>query len=134
MRQIQLVMLVFAALAMSACGKQKEAEVMFAEPEVGFRAQGNEPFWTVVVQENSLLYKTPEHLSGEMLAATIESKQGAWVYTAEWEEQPFVLTVTQEACEDDMSGWQFNYTTTLDVAGSTYKGCGNAIGEEYGEP
>lgn len=121
-------------LVLAACEKPAGVGQAFAEPQAGFRAQGNEPFWTVVVEEEGLLYKTPEHLAGNMLAASKEHQPDAWVYTSEWAGQPFILRVAQEPCEDDMSGWQFNYTTELTVEGHTHKGCGNAVGETYGEP
>jgi len=134
MKQTKLAVSLLVLLVLVGCDKPAVSTQAFAEPEVGFRAQGNEPFWTVVVADEGLLYKTPEHLSGNVLAATKKHQHGAWVYTAEWAGQPFILNVQQEPCEDDMSGWQFNYTTQLTVEGQTHKGCGNALGEGYGEP
>lgn len=134
MVQLRWLLLCVAALGVSACGVQ-EAETKGAdELEVGFRAQGNEPFWTVTVQEEGLFYKTPEYLDGRFIAATKQQQEAAWHYVGEWNEQSFELVVRKEACEDDMSGWAFNYSTQLTVNGATYKGCGNAVGEEYGEP
>lgn len=95
------------------------------------KAQGNEPFWTITtdVKNQQLRYQTPMHLEGELFSVNAEVIADGWRFSTLAGERK-VLTVTKQECQDNMSGWVFTYTATLEQAGSTYLGCANPLGVE----
>jgi membrane-bound inhibitor of C-type lysozyme len=97
---------------------------------VAFRGQGNEPGWileislpdTIVFNTN---YGQERH---EFQGATVarDSTSGAEYRAAKGDVQ-IGVTVTQEPCQDDMAGTQFDYSFVVQFGGRTYRGCGTDV-------
>lgn len=96
------------------------------------RAQGNEPFWTITtdVAGEEWRYQTPMNIEGEVVAMSAEVVNDGWRFST----SDMVLTVTQQECQDDMSGWIFQYSATLEQEGATHFGCANPDGVKPEEP
>ncbi len=99
------------------------------------RAQGNEPFWTITTNQNagSLRYQTPMNIEGETFAMSAKTVADGWHFETT-EGESMELTVTKQECQDDMSGWIFQYSATLKMAGATHFGCANPEGAKPQEP
>ena len=97
---------------------------------VTYRGQGNEPGWileigppgTIVFNTN---YGQERH---EFQGATVtgDPASGAEYRAAKGDVQ-IGVTVTQEPCQDDMAGTQFDYSFVVQFGGRTYRGCGNDV-------
>lgn len=87
-----------------------------------FRAVGSEPGWSVEIAG------TPPRLSGAVdygerrLDAAVRADADGWTGTDS--HAPLRLRARRAECRDGMSGFAFEATVTLDVAGRTYAGCG----------
>jgi heat shock protein HslJ len=90
-----------------------------------FRAQGNEPSWSLNMADGAITFQT---LDGRMVtvapipppreegdAAIHEAKSGA---------DSFTLTIASKICTDTMSGMPFPKSVTVAVGEKTYTGCG----------
>jgi uncharacterized membrane protein len=96
---------------------------------VTFRGTGNEPGWTVEIGPGSRLefvtnYGQERHAFD---AATERNDGGARVYSAAEGAQSIKVTVSAEACTDDMSGWSFDRRMVVEFGGQTYRGCATAL-------
>jgi uncharacterized membrane protein len=96
---------------------------------VTFRGTGNEPGWTVEIGSGSRLefvtnYGQERHT---FETATERNEGGARVYSAAEGEQSIKVTVSAEACNDDMSGWSFDHRMVVEFGGQTYRGCATAL-------
>ncbi|WP_133498847.1 MliC family protein [Cognatilysobacter terrigena] len=88
-----------------------------------FRAVGNEPGWTAEIAG------TPPRLDALLdygqTHVTAPLKPAADGYTGiDSTGRAIRMTVKNERCRDGMSGQAFEATVTLDVGGTTYRGCG----------
>lgn len=88
-----------------------------------FRARGNEPFWAIDTEGDTLHFVTPEMPEGR----TLESERIAHVkgvaFSGEDDGRPFSLDITRTDCTDSMSGEAFEFTATWDYAGQRMHGC-----------
>ena len=96
---------------------------------VAFRGTGNEPGWTVEVGPGPRLefvtnYGEARHAFD---GANESGEGGARVYSAAAGEQSIEVTVSAEACTDDMSGWAFDHRMVVEFGGQTYRGCATAL-------
>lgn len=119
--------LLLPVILLAACGESNQ-QASKDVPEI--RAQGNEPFWTVIVEKGHLKYQTPEELIGESVSVKAKKKSDAWHYKAEVEAGELHLRVKEKECQDDMSGWHFQYTAEIEIQGETHNGCANPIDVE----
>jgi heat shock protein HslJ/membrane-bound inhibitor of C-type lysozyme len=99
--------------------------VPLPEPGRIFRASGNEPGWTLVVDEAGLELTTRY---GEQRfrasRVTIDSSAGRSIYRAEADGQAVTVTVTDRLCTDTMSGMQRPLTVEVEMTGERLTGCG----------
>jgi uncharacterized membrane protein len=87
------------------------------------RARGNEPFWAIDVEGDTLHYVTPEMPDGRTLVAERAPHTGGVAFTGEDDGRPFSLDLTRTACSDSMSGEHFEFTATWDYDGRRMQGC-----------
>lgn len=92
----------------------------------GFHARGNEPFWSVEVAGNRLLYNTPDTQPGVELAATRTDTATDVEFRGVHDGKDFVLIITPGHCEDSMSGQAFDYTATFSDGERQLTGCASA--------
>ncbi len=104
-----------------------------AAGEVGatrFHARGNEPFWSVTVDGQSLVYSTPDLQPGVHLVATrTDNPTGVQFNGRDGDgDGDFVLIITPGHCQDSMSGHMFDYTATFSYRDQRYTGCASGEG------
>jgi heat shock protein HslJ len=89
-----------------------------------YRAHGNEPFWGLVIEADSMKLLTPEAdpLAAPLLAA--EAIEGGRRYEAEVNGAPFTATILETPCADGMSGMPYPHTVIVLLSGVEYHGCG----------
>ena len=112
--------------------RQNRFESLLADARVRrvtFRGTGNEPGWTVEIGPGSRLkfvtnYGQDRHA---FETATESNEGGARVYSAANGERSIKVTVSAEACTDDMSGWSFDHRMLVEFGGRTYRGCATAL-------
>jgi uncharacterized membrane protein len=112
--------------------RQDRFESLLADARVRgvtIRGTGNEPGWTVEIGPGSRLefdtnYGQERHA---FETATESNEGGARVYSAAEGERSIKVTVSTEACTDDMSGWSFDRRMVVEFGGQTYRGCATAL-------
>lgn len=93
--------------------------------DAGFRAQGNEPFWSLRKTDQSITFQP---MSGEAItiapvpAATEDGD--AEVFSATVDGVDFRLAIADQLCVDTMSGMSFPSAVTVKTGDTTYAGCG----------
>lgn len=131
MKKQMMLFLLVSATALVACteGADNSADI----PDL--RAQGNEPFWTITTNQeaSNFRYQTPVNIEGEIFAMSAKTIADGWKFEA-MKGASMVLTVTKQECQDDMSGWIFQYSAELEVEGATHFGCANPEGTKPEEP
>lgn len=102
----------------------------FEEEGIDFIASGNEPFWSVRVDnETSLTFRTPVD-SLLTSAPELQEKQNGVVFTATSGSDIIMLTAEKTYCIDSMSGFLFTHTVTLEIPGrDSLSGCGMFLDE-----
>lgn len=132
MKKHTMLAAIFAVLVLGGCAENTQE----SENITDIKAHGNEPFWTITtdVEAGELRYQTPMDLEGTVFAMEAESTAEGWRFAVVDEEQPMVLTIMEKECQDDMSGWVFQYTATLEKEDATEFGCANPEGVDPEEP
>jgi len=97
-----------------------------------YRGSGNEPGWTVEIGPGKTLsyltdYGETRHEYGDA-TATGDPSAGGRAYSAARGNDSIRVTVTREACADDMSGASFDHSFRVEVGGQVYRGCGERLG------
>jgi heat shock protein HslJ len=86
-----------------------------------FRAQGNEPFWSLTMSDGAISFQP---MDGEAVtvnpAPAPRQEGGAEIYEA----PALRLTIAGKICTDNMSGMPFPKTVTVAQGGKTFSGCG----------
>ena len=98
---------------------------------VSYRGTGNEPGWMVEIgPATRLLFVTnfgeERHEFGGLSTRGVDAT-GVTVFMARHGDQEIKVTVTREACTDDMSGVEFDHRMVVEFAGQTLRGCGSAV-------
>lgn len=112
------------AATLSLSGKQlPDCQPLLPEPL--YRAQGNEPGWTIEIAGGQMRY------SGDYGATRINASlpdpivlDGALRYAPEGAD--LALTLTPALCHDSMSGLPYPHSVTLDTGGARLSGCAGA--------
>ena len=99
-----------------------------------FKASGTEPFWSIQLYEDKIVYKTPEDSiflphTEPILAMDSNVK----LYNTKTKSSEFKIQISQQECANEMSGEIFPYKITVDFkknASSNFEkinGCGQYI-------
>ena len=101
------------------------------ERGVRFRGRGNEPGWTVEIGPGTRLefvtnYGQERHAFDAVSDSGSET-DGARVFRAEHGSQRIEVSVTTEACTDDMSDEQFAARMVVEFGGRSFRGCATAL-------
>lgn len=120
-------MVVFLTIILGACASPPMSETPApGSPEFeGYRASGNEPFWTVMFGESTMEF----FALGATDTVTVtrpeaERLDDGWRFDAVTGGGPFVVRIEERGCGDSMSGRPFPHTVEATVNGRTYTGCG----------
>ncbi len=99
-----------------------------------FRGSGGEPFWSVRVDSNSILFETPD----KKITGTIsnsDTSENATVFFSNYENGTMKVVIKKEECIDGMSGKKNSHKVEFQIKQkngkdfTTYEGCG-----DYEEP
>lgn len=122
-----------AGTAPVTCRESRHASLLADARERGvrFRGRGNEPGWTVEVGPGARLefvtnYGQDRHTFDAATESGSETA-GARVVRAERGDERIKVSVTTEACADDMSGERFEQLVIVEFGGKTFRGCGTAL-------
>jgi len=114
-------------LLLSACSQHAPSVSTTAPEATGaarqFVARGNEPFWTLKVNGDTLAWITPDHLEGRQLHADKVVSGDRTTYTGTDQGKAFSLVIEPKPCTDSMSGETFSHTSTWTYAGERNSGC-----------
>ncbi len=99
-----------------------------------FKASGTEPFWSILISEDKIVYKTPEDsiimpYSEPILAMDSNVK----LYKIKTESAQFNIQISQQECENEMSGEISPYKVAVEFRKNltsemeNIKGCGQYI-------
>lgn len=92
-----------------------------------FVARGNEPFWTIKVNGNTLIWITPENSEGKQLAAEQVVYAKGIKFTGKDGDKAFTLDIVEAPCADTMAEQEFEFTATWDHAGESHSGCADRV-------
>jgi len=115
-----------------AASSPMEAPVPAAAPPLpgGIEARGNEPFWSVRVDEGTAVVKTPEELEGVeyMSGSWAQPDVARWIFSARREAggilEKLTLEIIKQPCVDSMSGAEYPFRAVLTRDGRRMEGCG----------
>lgn len=93
----------------------------------GFRASGNEPGWIVEVYPDSLVFVTNYGEDRYAFPDYTATDAEPFVYEASADGHAITVTLSDEGCQDSMSGQPFETTVRLTFDGQPYRGCGRAL-------
>ena len=141
-----------SVLALSACNRDNGKEPTpppGADPAMTLggvdlagpvRALGTEPFWSVTIRSEGLLYEgldRPEQRAanpGPQIAGTT----AVWTTTTD-QSLPLVVTITETDCSDGMSDRTYPLTARVQIGQETLMGCAASVDflentDEQGQP
>jgi uncharacterized membrane protein len=127
-----------AALALAACATSESPAPTDAPmakrpagqenvPLLAWRAFGNEPFWNVRVDGETLVFTTPDDQSGRTFAGTHAMQPDGGVhYEGKDGDTAFSLDIAKGECSDGMSDNVYELTAEFRYGDMDYKGCAEA--------
>ena len=127
-----------ATLALAACAtpespastdapSAKRAAGQEQVPLLAWRAFGNEPFWSVRVDGDALVFSTPDDPSGRTFAGTHALQPDGGVhYAGKDGDTAFSLDIARGECSDGMSDNVYALTAEFRYGDMDYKGCAEA--------
>lgn len=94
-----------------------------ASAKDGWRALGNEPFWSVRVAPDAITWEAPEGATTFPAAEPMTGPSGELTWTTAAGERRLALTLTRQPCRDSMSGAYFEMTARAVLDGTEVTGC-----------
>ena len=88
-----------------------------------FVARGNEPFWTIKANEETLTWITPENLQGRQLKVGKVISADNVKYIGVDGNNDFSLLIIQATCDDTMSGEVFDFESVWTHSRERNVGC-----------
>lgn len=93
--------------------------------DAGFRAQGNEPFWSLRMTDESITFQPMDGDAVTIAPVPTATQDGdEEIFAAAVGGRNFRLAVTGQLCVDTMSGMSFPSAVTVKLGDETYAGCG----------
>jgi uncharacterized membrane protein len=94
-----------------------------AAAEAGWRAFGNEPFWSLRISGTSVIFDRVGELpqSWDMHPPEMSAKRPAWSLDSDAGRLEVVIGETR--CGDNMASWNYPYTAEIRFRGQLYRGC-----------
>lgn len=86
-------------------------------------ALGTEPFWSIDVDGDTLVYATPEVERGVRITITRRAGPEGTVIAGTVDGKPLTLTVAAGPCGDGMSDRVYAYTVTRQLGPDIARGC-----------
>lgn len=92
-----------------------------------YTCTGNEPFWMVKIEPDSVIFKTPEN-EISYPSASFTKLENKLIFETQLAHatmsSKLKVTLVDTKCTDSMSGMESAYTVTVEKDGETYTGCG----------
>lgn len=114
--------------------RELRAESLVADARergVRLRGTGNEPGWLVEIGPGAQLLYAGNFGEDRRVFDDATERAGeqadARVFAAGTDPDRVVVTVTRQACKDDMSGEMFDYRMDLEAGGRSLRGCATSI-------
>ena len=93
-------------------------------PMNAWRAFGNEPFWSVRLEGDTLVFSTPENQAGTtMKGRRVPSLIGVVYMGTDVDGREFNLDIQPGQCSDGMSDNTYQHVATFIYGETTYRGC-----------
>lgn len=96
-----------------------------------FRAIGNEPGWSLEIQNQSKIVLVTgygsNHYEFNLPEPVIDKAAGTTRYKVRQAGQEMTLTISAETCRDSMSGEEFESRVEVVINGENLRGCGRAL-------
>ena len=105
-------------IALVGCAGPKVA----SDFPASYRAAGNEPFWHLRVQEQTVTVDRPDAAAYSTQITNITPTEDGWQVQA----SGMAMQIQRMRCEDDMSGAPFEHRVAMQLQGHEYRGCGGA--------
>lgn len=94
-----------------------------AAAESGWRAFGNEPFWSLRISGSEVMFDRLGELPQTYSARRPASEGNRQTWSLDNEGSQLQISITEGACGDTMSNRNYPYTAELRFQGRTYRGC-----------
>ena len=88
-----------------------------------YQALGTEPFWSVEVTPEALVYKTPENPAGTRIAYTTAKVASDTRYFGKLGGEQVILLIMPAKCSDGMSDTIYSYSATWSIGAEIRGGC-----------
>jgi uncharacterized membrane protein len=119
-KRIFILALFALALAVNACASL---------PPRAFQCLGQEPFWNVTIStvSDDISYTTPstKQTWKRDKILLVEGTVNCKATTSDG--QSATITLRKELCSDTMSEKKYAYSATLELGGTTLRGCGEEV-------
>ncbi|MCB0583146.1 MAG: hypothetical protein KDD10_27960 [Phaeodactylibacter sp.] len=89
-----------------------------------YTCMGNEPFWSVQVKGNEIVFRTPEEGPVSYPYQAPQQRNGHKVFSSKTGGSNIEVVIREQGCTDTMSGEKFPYTVEVTRDGKKYRGCG----------
>lgn len=134
MKNVPIVLCVLVVLSCKTTTIEPINEEPIPLNESYFKAQGNEPFWSVEISANTIQFKGIEkenYFNAPHVEPIQAMDSNVKMYRATTEKGSITISIVQNDCTDSMSGIQSMYQVTVEITLSkttkttTYTGCGS---------
>lgn len=115
-----------SSMAMPEAAQGKRSAGEENAPVLAWRAFGTEPFWNARVDGDTLVFTTPDNLSGTPMRGRALPSTAGFVFAGKDGRADFKLSIRPGECSDGMSDNRYEYTSTFVHRGTTYEGCAEA--------
>lgn len=126
--------LVATILSCKTASVSKTIVVNDVEKVPYFKASGTEPFWSILISEDKIVYKTPEDsIILPYVKPILAMDNNVKLYRVKTETAQFNIQISQQECENEMSGEISPYKVAVEFRKNTtsemenIKGCGQYI-------
>ncbi len=129
-------------LATSACAEDPVGDIQGEDDASSFSAiaddevislGGTEPFWSIEISGDALVYSTPENIEGDRTSVSRFKGNNGLGFSAVLNGQALEIAVTPGECSDGMSDRLYPYTATVNLGEATLFGCGHTESQPYEE-
>lgn len=113
--------------ASPAFADHHEASQQATDAWAGFRASGNEPFWSLRFDETQMAFEHFGVIEAEAPRAAAQITLNGTIFmgrSEEGERRDFIVLVESSICSDSMSGRPYPYSVRVFVEGLHFSGCG----------
>jgi len=112
-------------LALTATTLALLAAPVLANGSETFRAQGNEPSWSIRMSDGAMTFQPMDGEPVTVKPIPTPRQDGTTdIYEAKVGADSFALTVASKICTDTMSGMPFPKSVTVALGAKTFNGCG----------